>query len=118
MATLAYITLQVGDIPRARDWYVQVVGLTLEHETEGQIAVLRGDGECRVCLESGPPVAEPSRVDLLFRVGSVDETHRRLVEQGVTFWRGPTDEAYGQRNAILFDPVGHKVEFFEFIDVA
>lgn len=116
MTVLAYVTLQVGDIARVRDWYVRVVGLRVEHETEGQIAVLAADGGCRVCLESGPPVSEPGRVDLLFRVDDVDATHRRLVEDGVTFWRGPTDEAYGQRNAILFDPVGHKVEFFEFID--
>lgn len=113
MATLAYMTLQVGDIPRVRDWYVNVVGLTVEHETAGQIAVLRGEGDCRLCLESGPSVTEPGRVDLLFEVASVDATHGRLVRQGVTFWRGPTDEAYGHRNAILFDPVGHKVEFFE-----
>lgn len=53
---------------------------------------------------------------MTLQVDDVDATHRRLVEDGVTFWRGPTDEAYGQRNAILFDPVGHKVEFFEFID--
>lgn len=116
MTVLAYVTLQVGDIPRVRDWYVRVVGLRVEHETQGQIAVLAGDGACRVCLESGPPVSEPGRIDLLFRVDDVDATHRRLVEDGVTFWRGPTDEAYGQRNAILFDPAGHKVEFFEFID--
>ncbi|MXY58375.1 MAG: VOC family protein [Gammaproteobacteria bacterium] len=113
MAILAYVTLQVGDIARVRDWYVNTVGLTVEQETAGQIAVLRGAGDCRLCLESGSPVAEPGRVDLLFEVASVDETHSRLVRQGVTFWRGPTDEAYGHRNAILFDPVGHKVEFFE-----
>ncbi|MDE0052912.1 MAG: VOC family protein [Gammaproteobacteria bacterium] len=113
MATLAYVTLQVGDIPRVRDWYVNVVGLTVERETVGQIAVLRGEGGCRLCLESGPPVGEPSRVDLLFEVPGVDEIHGRLVRRGIKFWRGPTDEAYGHRNAILFDPVGHKVEFFE-----
>ena len=113
MTVLPYVTLQVGDIPRVRDWYVNVVGLAVEQETPGQIAVLRGDGDCRLCLESGPPVTERGRVDLLFEVASVDETHARLVRQGVTFWRGPTDEVYGHRNAILFDPVGHKVEFFE-----
>lgn len=113
MASFAYVTLQVGDIPRVRDWYIEVVGLCLEQETAGQIAVLRGEGDCRLCLESGPPVSEPSRVDLLFEVANVDETHARLVRRGVTFWRGPTDELYGHRNAILFDPVGHKVEFFE-----
>lgn len=113
MPIFAYVTLQVGDIPIVRDWYVNVVGLEVEQETAGQIAVLRGEGDCRLCLESGPSVAEPGRVDLLFEVASVDETHRRLVGQGVAFWRGPTDEDYGHRNAILFDPVGHKVEFFE-----
>ena len=116
MTVLSYVTLQVGDIPRVRDWYVEVVGLKVEQETEGQIAVLAGDGECQICLESGPPVSEPGRVNLLFRVESVDATYRRLVEEGVTFWRGPTDERYGQRNAILFDPAGHKVEFFEYIN--
>lgn len=115
MTVLAYVTLQVGDIPRVRDWYVRVVGLRVEHETEGQIAVLAASDGCRVCLESGPPVSESGRIDLLFRVESVDATWRRLVQDGVTFWRGPTDEPYGQRNAILFDPVGHKVEFFEYI---
>lgn len=117
MTALNYVTLQVGDIPTVRDWYVEVVGLKIEHETDGQIAVLTGEGGCRICLESGPPVSEPSRIDLLFQVDGVDATWWRLVEQGVTFWREPTDELYGQRNAILFDPVGHKVEFFEFIDV-
>ena len=116
MTVLTYVTLQVGDIPPVRDWYVRVVGLRVEHETEGQIAVLAGDGRCRLCLESGRPVSEPDRVDLLFQVDSVDTTWRRLVDAGITFWRGPTDEAYGQRNAILFDPVGHKVEFFAYID--
>ena len=50
MTVLTYVSLQVGDTPRVRDWgwYVQVVGLTVEHGTEGQIAVLAGDGECRV----------------------------------------------------------------------
>ena len=113
MTVLAYVTLQVGDIPRVRDWYVNVVGLTVAQETAGQIAVLHGEGDCLLCLESGPPVTEPGRVDLLFQVASVDETYARLVRQGVTFWRGPTDEVYGHRNAILFDPAGHKVEFFE-----
>ena len=32
-------------------------------------------------------------------------------------WRGPTDELYGQRNAIECDPVGQKVEFFEYVNV-
>lgn len=73
MASFAYVTLQVGDIPRVRDWYVEVVGLHLERETAGQIAVLRGEGDCRLCLESGPPVSEPSRVDLLFEVANVDD---------------------------------------------
>ena len=117
MTTLTYISLQLGDIPRVRDWYVQVVGLTVEHETDGQIAVLVDNGESRVCLESGPPVTEPDHIDLLFRVDCVDETYRDLVEKGVKFWRGPTDEVYGQRNAILFDPVGHKVEFFEYTGI-
>ncbi|MCY3839584.1 MAG: VOC family protein [Gammaproteobacteria bacterium] len=86
MPIFAYATLQVGDkIPRVRDWYVNVVGLTVEQETAGQIAVLRGEGDCRLCLESGPSVSEPGRIDLLFEVASVDETHRRLTGQGVTF---------------------------------
>lgn len=50
MANLAYVTLQVGDIPRVRDWYVAVVGLKIEHETEEQIAGWRGGGDCRLCL--------------------------------------------------------------------
>lgn len=30
MASFAYVTLQVGDIPRVRDWHVEVVGLEVE----------------------------------------------------------------------------------------
>ena len=117
MSALTYITLQVGNIPQARDWYVDVVGLSVELETDGQIVVLKGDGDCRICLENGDPVSEPERIDLLFEVDSVDETYNRLMEEGIEFWREPANELYGQRNAILFDPVGHKVEFFEYITV-
>ena len=67
MTVLAYATLQVGNIPHVRDWYVNVVGLTVAQETAGQIAVLHGEGDCLLCLESGPPVTEPGRVDLLSR---------------------------------------------------
>ena len=112
MPSLHYITLQVGDISRVRDWYVDVVGLVVEHETTGQIAILRGEDGCRLGLESGSPVSEPGSIDLLFQVPSVDAIFEELSSRGVEFWRGPTDEAYGQRNAILYDPVGHKVEFF------
>jgi catechol 2,3-dioxygenase-like lactoylglutathione lyase family enzyme len=118
MTVLSYITLQVGDIlPAVRDWYREVVGLDVEHETAGEVAVLRGDGECRLCLQSGPPVSEPRCIDLLFRVSSVDETFNHLVEKGIAFWRGPMNGTQGQRKAILFDPVGHKVEFFQYVDV-
>ena len=115
MPSLNYITLQVGDISLVLDWYVDVVGLHVEHETKGQIAVLVGEDGCRLGLESGAPVSEPGNIDLLFLVPNVDATFKELSSRGVEFWRGPTDEAYGQRNAILFDPVGHKVEFFHYI---
>jgi catechol-2,3-dioxygenase len=40
MATLSFITLQVGDIENAKQWYLNVVGLRVEQEIPGQIAVL------------------------------------------------------------------------------
>lgn len=115
MRSLNYITLQVGNIETVKAWYQNVVGLSLEQETPGQIAVLKGDGGSRLCLEGGPPVSEPKRIDLLFEVEDVDAVYDRLRQEGVEFWRGPTNEVYGHRNAILFDPVGHKVEFFQYL---
>ena len=115
MSKLSFITLQVGDIETTKQWYIDVVGLHVEQETPGQIAVLASDGGTRLCLESGPPVSEPGRIDLLFEVDDVDATHAALSDKGVAFWREPTDEIYGHRNAILYDPVGHKVEFFQFL---
>ena len=91
--SLNYITLQVGDISLVRDWYVDVVGLHMEHEAEEQIAILGGEDGCRLGLESGPPVSEPGNIDFLFQVANVDTTFKGLSSRGVEFWRGPTDEA-------------------------
>ncbi len=69
---LRHVHLNVPDVEEARDWYVTTLGLSVVYELPGTLVILGNEGDCQVGLEAGPPVSEPERVHLIFRVPDVD----------------------------------------------
>jgi catechol 2,3-dioxygenase-like lactoylglutathione lyase family enzyme len=108
---LDHLGLDVGDVPRTRDWYVSVLGLRVEFESAAPpVAGLTDDGDVTLILAATD--GEPSRCNLFFQVDDVAATHRALAERGVEIRNAPQQNAWGY-GAELLDPDGRLVGIWD-----
>ncbi len=114
--------LVVRDIEVARDWYVDVLGATLEGEYGGTSLVLKIVGSWLLVVTGGGPTEDkptvsfappedPDRVsaELIFRVPDCRIAYEELSGRGAAFLHEPVDNGYEVR-AFFRDPDGHLFE--------
>ena len=114
--------LVVRDIEVARDWYVDVLGATLEGEYGGTSLVLKIVGSWLLVVTGGGPTEDkptvtfappedPDRVsaELIFRVPDCRAAYEELSGRGASFLHEPVDNGYEVR-AFFRDPDGHLFE--------
>jgi catechol 2,3-dioxygenase-like lactoylglutathione lyase family enzyme len=117
--------LVVDDIDRARHFYRDVLGATLEGEYGGTSLVLRlgaawllvvtggGPTEDKPDTEFAPP-ADPTRIDhsITIKVQDCRETYDVLKSRGAEFLTPPVESEWEIR-AFFRDPDGHLFEISE-----
>jgi catechol 2,3-dioxygenase-like lactoylglutathione lyase family enzyme len=114
--------LVVRDLEVSRDWYVDVLGATLEGEYGGTSLVLKVAGAWLLVVTGGEPTEDkptvtfvppedPDRVsaELIFRVPDCRSAYETLVGRGASFLHEPVDNGYEVR-AFFRDPDGHLFE--------
>jgi catechol 2,3-dioxygenase-like lactoylglutathione lyase family enzyme len=114
--------LVVRDVEVSRDWYVDVLGATLEGEYGGTSLVLRIAEAWLLVVTGGEPTEDkptvtfvppddPDRVgaELIFRVPDCRAAYETLVSRGASFLHEPVDNGYEVR-AFFRDPDGHLFE--------
>jgi len=114
--------LVVRDLEVSRDWYVDVLGATLEGEYGGTSLVLKVAGAWLLVVTGGEPTEDkptvtfvspedPDRVsaELIFRVPDCRAAYETLVGRGASFLHEPVDNGYEVR-AFFRDPDGHLFE--------
>jgi catechol 2,3-dioxygenase-like lactoylglutathione lyase family enzyme len=114
--------LVVRDVEVSRDWYVDVLGATLEGEYGGTSLVLKIAGAWLLVVTGGEPTKDkptvtfvspedPDRVsaELIFRVPDCRAAYETLVSRGASFLHEPVDNGYEVR-AFFRDPDGHLFE--------
>lgn len=123
LAILDYTVLLVEDLERALGFYVDLLGLPLNHRS-GPYAQLR-TGTTRLALFERAamsdalgrtlraPEPDAPGFEIGFKVEDVDEVFRALAEAGAPVEMPPTDRPWGQRTAYLRDPDGHLVELVQ-----
>src|SRR6188508_344050 len=91
--------LVVSDIEVARDWYVDVLGATLEGEYGGTSLVLKIVGSWLLVVTGGGPPEDPDRVsaELIFRVPDCLAAYEELSARGASFLHEPVDNGYEVR---------------------
>jgi catechol 2,3-dioxygenase-like lactoylglutathione lyase family enzyme len=117
--------LVVGDVERARDWYVNVLGARLYREYGGTTAVLDFEGAWLVLVTGGGPTddkpgvtfappGDPSTVShsITIRVPDCRAAHETLVARGARFLTPPVESAWEIR-CFFMDPDGHLFEISE-----
>ena len=107
---IAYVNVFVGDLARAVDFYVTVLGLDLQYQSpEHGYASLASRG-----LRFGLAVPGPDQQDLVgrhtgigFTVPDLVSEHSRLAGVGVNFPMPPTEQPWGGFMALFTDPDGN-----------
>lgn len=118
-----YTVLIVEDLDRALAFYVELLGIELNHRS-GPFAQLRtGDTRLafyeRTAMEKtlGMPLEAPADnapgFELGFYVANVDNAYAELVVSGANAVTPPEDRPWGQRTAYVRDPDGHLIELVE-----
>ena len=124
---LAELVLIVEDVPKAAQFYREVVGLQLEHETSDEWAWFwagkRGDPQ-RIALHRGPLLFEEhsplpegerfGRAHFAFEVArnELDEALERVRRAGVEVY-GPVDfDWMNARSYYFYDPDANLLEFW------
>jgi catechol 2,3-dioxygenase-like lactoylglutathione lyase family enzyme len=114
--------LVVRDLRVARDWYVDILGATLEGEYGGTSLVLRIVGAWLLVVTGGGPTEDKPTVtfvspedpdhvsaELIFRVPDCRAAYETLAGRGASFLHEPVDNGYEVR-AFFRDPDGHLFE--------
>ncbi len=117
--------LVVGDVERAKQWYIDVLGAELYREYGGTSIVLSFLGNWLLLVTGGDPTedkptvsmaspADPDRVDHAFtiRVDDCRASYEDLRSRGAVFLTPPRD--WGSEIRCFFrDPDGHLFEISE-----
>lgn len=113
--------LVVRRAAEALDFYSRAFGATLEFKLvdpgDGRIGHAEMlIGESRIMLSDeyrdfgavGPDTLGGTPVTLHLMTDAVDEEAARAVAAGATMLRPPADQFFGERNALVQDPFGHR----------
>ena len=112
-----FVSFLTRDIPRAKHFYTEVLGLELETEGESDMEVRAGQVTLDIFDPSsvGQPFA-PSPAGLALRVADVDAARAELETKGVVF-DGETIETRVCRQAWFKDPDGNALMLHRRFDV-
>ena len=112
-----FVSFLTQDIPRAKHFYSEVLGLELESEGESDMELRAGQVTLDIFdpASIGQPFA-PSPAGLALRVGDVDVARAELEAKGVVF-DGETIETSVCRQAWFKDPDGNALMLHRRFDV-
>lgn len=107
------VALYVGDPDRSRDFYENALGLPVSHVEAGRVQLRVG--EARLLLHPTDidvrdrVEARHGRCEVYFQVEDVDALVRHLRSKKVPVVQEPTDQPWGERDAVALDPDGFPV---------
>jgi len=112
-----FVSLLTRDVPRAKQFYSEVIGLEIETEGESDMEFRAGQVTLDIFDPSsiGQPFA-PSPAGMALRVPDVDATRAELESKGVVF-DGETIQTGVCRMAFFKDPDGNALILHRRFDV-
>ena len=100
MAKVSHIVLPVSDVQRSREWYVNRLGFTLEHERDEAVGIKDQTGLTIFLLKTTDPLTGP-KITLTIQVPNVDSKHQELATVGVNFVSPPKRQFWGYGAEVL-----------------
>ena len=109
---LTYAILTTSDMPRARRFFTEQLGLGTEEEQGDVFAQFTTREGTLWTLMQAPPEATPDGYEIYLQVGDADAAHRVWIERGVEIVTPPHDEPFGRTFAFR-DPDGRVLHAFQ-----
>jgi YD repeat-containing protein len=107
-ARLTHLFMEVGDLERARWFWVEAIGLELVDDRGPYIRV-GGHGGFGIGIEQAAGEVDAGGPEIVVYVPDVDASVRRIGEFGIAIEEGPADQPWGARHAWLRDPDGRRI---------
>ena len=93
---LTYVVVTTDDVPRARRFFTEQLGLSTEDDIGDQSSQFTtGDGTPWAVM-SRPPHATPNGAELYLTVDDVDAAYATWKARGVEMVTEPTDQPFGR----------------------
>jgi predicted enzyme related to lactoylglutathione lyase len=103
---LDYVVVTTGDVPRARRFFTEQLGLGTEDDMGDVFSQFTTREGTLWAIAQAAPDADPANVKLYLRVDDLDAAYRTWKERGVETITEPHAEPFGRTFAFR-DPDGH-----------
>jgi len=108
----------VKDIEVSRQFYTEVLGLSIEHDFGGNIILVGGISIWQIDVNHIIPRTletntAANRFELYFETEDIQRVDSKLKARGVKYLHDVIEEPWGQRTIRFFDPDGHLIEVGE-----
>lgn len=112
------VVLFVKDISISKQFYLQILGFTIEHDFGANIIFkemlaiwqIKDD---HIIPKSTETRGKSNRMELYFETENVDAIFEKLKAVGINFLHQIHEEPWGQRTIRFFDPDNHLIEIGE-----
>jgi len=105
-AALARIVISVASLEAALPLYEKVLDLRRTQESPGLVVLALARG-AELVLHEQPPTPGDAGVAPTFRVANVDAVVKAAIGAGASVVDAPSDQPWGEREAMLHDVDGH-----------
>lgn len=110
---LNQVTVPAVDVEASVEFYKKL-GLVLIVDSMPRYARFQcPDGEASFSVESVTQVPAGEGIVVYFEFDNLDQEVQRLIEKGINFDSGPTDQPWLWREARLRDPSGNRLCLFQ-----
>ena len=109
---LTYAILTSRDLPRARRFFTEQLGLSTEDDQGDAFSQFTTREGTLWAIMQAPPDAPPAGYELYLRVTNADEAYRTWQGRGVEMVTEPHDEPFGRTFAFR-DPDGHVLHAYQ-----
>ncbi|QSB13341.1 VOC family protein [Natronosporangium hydrolyticum] len=110
-ASLSHLFMRVADLPAARTFWVDQLGLLVLHEEAAGYLRVGGRDGFHLGIEQGDP-GPPNALEIAVQVADVDDTYQALIAAGVPADTAPADQPWGRRHAWVRDPDNRRISIF------
>ncbi len=116
------IALFVKDIEKSKEFYTNLLNLSVEHDFGKNIILSNGITiweiqESHIITKELKTTSNSNRFELCFEAENLDEINLKLEQNSVTLLHPIHTEPWGQRTIRFFDPDSHLIEIGEPLEV-